>query len=93
MWWASSSDWPSCSSGVNTRWWIGAVGFALMVGAVAFALTPPRRKAALGAVQPDGTVRRATTGKAPSKAKRPEVRRSFMNRIEERWDKRRDDGY
>src|SRR6478609_5753142 len=39
--------------GVNTTMWIGAIGFAVMVAAVAFALTPPRRgKAALGAVQP-----------------------------------------
>ena len=76
--------------GVNTTMWIGAGGFALMVGAVAFALTPPRRKAALGTVQPDGSVRRATP--AP-KAKAPKSAGSFMHRIEERWDRRRDDGY
>ena len=62
----------------------------MMVGAVAFALTPPRRKAALGSVQPDGSVRRA----APStKAKTPRSGGSFMHRMEERWDRRRDDGY
>jgi hypothetical protein len=75
--------------GVNTTMWIGAVGFAVMVGAVAFALTPPRRKAALGTVQPDGTVRPS----APTKAKAPKSTGSFMHRIEERWDRRRDDGY
>ena len=79
--------------GVNTTMWIGAIGFALMVGAVAFALTPPRRKTSLGTVQPDGSVRRATPGKPPSKSKSAKPGGSFMNRIEERWDKRRDDGF
>jgi len=79
--------------GVNTTMWIGAIGFAVMVSAVAFALTPPRRKTALGTVQPDGTVRRATPGKSPSKPKSSRSGGSFMNRMEERWDKRRDDGY
>jgi hypothetical protein len=79
--------------GINTTMWIGAVGFAVMVGAVAFALTPPRRKNALGTVQPDGTVRPATPGKSPSKSRSSKSGGSFMNRIEERWDKRRDDGY
>ena len=78
--------------GVNTTMWIGAAGFAVMVGAVAFALTPPRRRSALGTVQPDGTVRRSTTGK-PNKSKSSKSGGSFMNRIEGRWDKRRDDGY
>ncbi len=75
--------------GVNTTMWIGAIGFAVMVAAVAFALTPPRRKAALGTVQPDGTVRRST----PAKPRTTRSGGSFMNRIEERWDRRRDDGY
>ena len=76
--------------GVSTTMWIGAGGFALMVGAVAFALTPPRRKAALGTVQPDGSVRRATP---TTKSKAPKSAGSFMHRMEERWDRRRDDGY
>ena len=79
--------------GVNTTMWIGAVGFAVMVGAVAFALTPPRRKAALGTVQPDGSVRRSTTGRATSKPRSSRSGGSFMHRMEERWDKRRDGGY
>jgi hypothetical protein len=82
--------------GVNTTMWIGAIGFAVMVGAVAFALTPPRRKAALGTVQPDGSVRRSTPGKSSSRSKSSKSSKtggSFMNRMEERWDKRRDDGY
>jgi hypothetical protein len=79
--------------GVSTTMWIGAVGFAVMVGAVAFAVTPPRRRTALGMVQPDGSVRRATPGKSPNKSKSSKSGGSFMNRMEERWDKRRDDGF
>lgn len=70
--------------GVNTTMWIGAVGFAIMVAAVAFALTPPRRKGALGTVQPDGSVRR------PTPQSRQKSTGSFMHRLEERWDRRRD---
>jgi hypothetical protein len=71
----------------TTLWWVGGVGFAIMVAAVAFAVTPPRRKAALGTVQPDGSVRRATAGRP----KQGKTTGSFMNRLEERWDRRRDD--
>ena len=83
--------------GVNTTMWIGAIGFAVMVAAVAFALTPPRRgKAALGAVQADGSVRRATPRPKAGPGKAAKGRRasgSFMNRMEERWDRRKDSGY
>jgi len=73
--------------GVSTTMWVGAAGFAVMVAAVVFAVTPPRRgKAALGTVQSDGTVRRQ--GARPrQKAKSHE---SFMQRLEHRWDRRRD---
>jgi hypothetical protein len=63
--------------GVNTTMWLGAAGFAIMVAAVAFALTPPRRKA-------NGTVRR------PAAQAKPKSGGSFMHRLEERWDRRRD---
>ncbi|KQU70307.1 hypothetical protein ASD62_04020 [Phycicoccus sp. Root563] len=82
--------------GVNTTMWIGAIGFAIMVAAVAFALTPPRRgKAALGAVQPDGTVRHPMARPKAGQGKGPRSRRtagSFMDRMEERWDRRKDGG-
>lgn len=73
--------------GVSTTMWLGAAGFAVMVAAVAYGLTPPRRgKASLGAVQPDGTIRKPS-GQPKSKAGGQE---SFMQRLESRWDKRRD---
>jgi hypothetical protein len=74
--------------GVNTTMWLGAAGFAIMVAAVAFALTPPRRRARLGVIQSDGTVRRPSS--APRGTSRPKTSGSFMHRLEERWDRRRD---
>jgi Protein of unknown function (DUF3040) len=72
----------------TTMLWLGGAGFALMVASVAFAVTPPRRRAALGTVQPDGTVRRV----APSaRARQTKQSGSFMHRLEERWDRRRDE--
>jgi hypothetical protein len=74
--------------GVNTTMWLGAAGFAVMVAAVAFALTPPRRRARLGVAQPDGTVRKPQS--APRATPRAKGSGSFMHRLEERWDRRRD---
>jgi hypothetical protein len=80
--------------------WVGAAGFAVMVAAVVFALTPPRRaKMALGAVQPDGTVRRKARGGGMRAARGPSGRstrgsgghESFMQKLEHRWDRRRGD--
>jgi hypothetical protein len=85
----------------------GALGFALMVGGVAYAITPAKApKVGLGAVAQDGSVRaHAPAGRAgklrqsgpsrqstkgPSKGPKP-TRQSFMRRLEERWDRRRND--
>ena len=67
--------------GVNTTMWVGAVGFAVMVAAAVFAATPPR-KARLGVVRADGT-----RGPAP-KGGRKKGQRSFMARLDERWERR-----
>jgi hypothetical protein len=85
--------------GVATEsiWW-GAIGFALMVAGVAYAITPPKvPKANLGAVTEDGSVRphapagrfskMRKTGKGTNAAKPP-----FLRRLEDRWDRRRDEG-
>jgi hypothetical protein len=80
---------------------IAVGGFVLMLAAGALALTPPRRPAAtrspatargpIGAVGPDGRTqprrRRAKSGRS----KTPHSG-TFMQRLEQRWDRRRDQG-
>ena len=73
--------------GVNTTMWVGVAGFAVMVASVAFALTPPRGRAKLGTVQADGSVRPFASS---PRARSPKASGSFMHRLEERWDRRRD---
>lgn len=69
--------------GVNTTMWVGAVGFAVMVASAVFAATPPRR-AALGVVKADGT-----RGPAPKgAARRRGGQKSFMDKLDERWERR-----
>jgi hypothetical protein len=75
----------------------GAIGFALMVSGVAFAISPPRvPKAKLGTVTEDGSVRaRESASPAKSrksgKSKKPNAtKQTFRRRLEERWDRRRD---
>jgi Protein of unknown function (DUF3040) len=87
----------------------GALGFALMVGGVAYAITPAKApKAGLGAVAQDGSVRahapggrsgkvrqsgtsrQSGRGQKPGKGPKP-TKQTFMRRIEDRWDRRRQD--
>ncbi len=65
--------------GVNTTMWVGAIGFAVMVASAVFAATPPR-KARLGVVRADGTT--------DPKGGRKKGQRSFMDRLDERWERR-----
>lgn len=60
--------------------WLGAIGFVVMFAAVAFAFARPgqRKSSATGTAAPG-----PTTGSA---------RKSFMSRLEERWDHRREQG-
>jgi len=60
--------------------WLGVVGFLVMFAAVAYGFAPPRRRGPQGVVTGDGSVRR------PSRK-----RGSFMTRLEERWERRRDE--
>ncbi len=65
---------------------LGVVGFVLMFAAVAYVFAAPRTRRAraeAGAEQP------APAAKAASP--RAKGRRSFMTRLEERWDRRRDE--
>lgn len=62
---------------------VGIAGFVLMFVFVVLAFTPPRRRGPTGAVQPDGTVHR------PPAARKS---KSLVERFEERWDRRREEG-
>jgi len=66
--------------GINTTMWVGALGFAFMVASAVYAVTPPR-KARLGVVRGDGTT-------APATGRRKKGQRSFMDRLDERWERR-----
>ncbi len=68
--------------GVNTTMWVGAVGFAVMVAAAVYAITPPR-KARLAAVPGEGQSPPSSSGK-----RRKGQRSSFMDRLDERWERR-----
>jgi len=74
----------------------GALGFALMVGGVAYAISPPKgHKAKLGAVAEDGSVRAhqpAATSKPRKNKKASATKQTFLRRLEDRWDRRREDG-
>jgi Protein of unknown function (DUF3040) len=77
-------------------WW-GAIGFALMVGGVAYAITPPKvPKVKLGAVTDDGSVRThepaGGLGRLRKSKKTNTNKQTFMRRFEGRWDRRRDNG-
>ena len=84
-------------------WW-GAVGFALMVGGVAYAIRPAKApKAKLGAVAQDGSVHTYAPARRPGKSRQggkprqagkgpKATKQTFMRRLEERWDRRRHDG-
>lgn len=75
--------------GIQTTMWVGAAGFAVMVAAVAFALTPPRRggKGKLAVVKDDGT-----TGPTSS-ARKQKSGSGFMDKLDDRWDRRHHDGW
>ena len=72
-------------SAMSSNIWLGAGGFAIMVAGIVYAITPSKTK--LAAVANDGTTKpRAGKAKAAS-AKQA----TFMERLEERWEKRRRD--
>ena len=59
---------------------VGVLGFVAMFVSVVLAFSPPRRRGPAGAVQPDGSVRRKKSSAG------------FLERMEHRWDRRRDQG-
>ncbi len=74
---------------------VGIAGFAVMVAGAWLAITPERRKGPVGAVAADGTTQpRGGRGRGPKGArgrKSPKggTRGTFMQRMEQRWDRRR----
>jgi len=81
----------------ESLWW-GALGFALMVGGVAYAISPPKQvKVPLGAVAEDGSVRTQAPEGRPGRSRRASkkpnaAKQTFMRRLEQRWDRRHQDG-
>lgn len=64
--------------------WLGAIGFAVMVTGGVWAFAPARKDGPIGVVQGDGSTanRPAKSGKSGQ---------SFMNKLEERWERRERD--
>ncbi|GAB3049198.1 DUF3040 domain-containing protein [Monashia sp. NPDC004114] len=74
-------------SAMSSAIWLGAVGFAIMVAGIVYAITPSKTK--LAAVGNDGNPKpRSGSGGAKTG---PSKQASFMERLEERWEKRRRD--
>ncbi|WP_274557427.1 DUF3040 domain-containing protein [Streptomyces spiramyceticus] len=65
--------------------WISVVGFLVMLGCAVLAVTGWRKAPKPGEQPAPGTP--GTTARS-----RPRQRRSFMDRIEQRWQRRRDEG-
>lgn len=68
---------------------VGVIGFVFMFAAVVFAFSKPRHSTPsgpIGAVGPDGRVRPATS-------KQGHGQKDFMRRLEDRWDRRRDEDH
>ncbi|MGO4601447.1 DUF3040 domain-containing protein [Terrabacter sp. 2YAF2] len=72
-------------SAMSSNIWLGAGGFAIMVAGIVYAITPSRTK--LAAVGSDGTTK-PRSGKVKASTSR---QGTFMERLEERWEKRRRD--
>jgi hypothetical protein len=64
--------------------WLGAIGFAAMVAGGVWAFAPARQSGPVGVVQGDGS----TTARP---AKSPKSGQGFMNKLEERWERRERD--
>ena len=83
--------------GINTTLWIGVAGFVLIVAAVAVAVTPVRTGAPLGIVSDDGTVKKSARGRRPhpfGHGRGASSRQgTFMERLEQRWEERRRQGW
>ncbi len=76
-------------TGILQGWlWLGPVGFAVMVASVAHALWPRNRANKLAVVNADGSLSAARPAKSP-RAKAARTQGTFLERMEQRWDRRR----
>jgi predicted metalloprotease len=74
--------------------WISVVGFLVMLGCAVLAVTGWRKAPKNGEQQQEqGSAQQGHSGGSSAPTRRqPRSRRSMMNRIEERWQRRRDEG-
>ncbi|MFC7876756.1 DUF3040 domain-containing protein [Isoptericola sp. NPDC057391] len=78
--------------------WVGVAGFVLMFAGVAYAFAAPRRSGPTGVVRPDGTVDpvtnpdRARPGRTAPRPAPAAKKEGFLARLEERWERRRNEG-
>ncbi|GAA1873039.1 DUF3040 domain-containing protein [Myceligenerans crystallogenes] len=72
---------------------VGVIGFVLMFAGVVFAVAAPRRKSGpAGVVDGDGNVNAPKGGARKRRSSGPGGWSGFLTRLEERWDRRRDEG-
>ena len=67
---------------------LAVIGFVLMLAGAAFAVAPERKGGPIGAVTPDGR-----TGPRKRKSSGSASRESFLAKLEQRWDRRREGGW
>ncbi|WP_277455565.1 DUF3040 domain-containing protein [Janibacter sp. DB-40] len=90
--------------GINTTLWIGVAGFVIIVAAVAYAFTPSRQPATLGVVDDDGAVKKSPPrprskptafgrGGGQGRSRKQPRQGTFMERMEQRWEERRRQGW
>ncbi|WP_314172735.1 DUF3040 domain-containing protein [Streptomyces winkii] len=77
--------------------WISVVGFLVMLGCAVLAVTGWRKGPKNGEQQQQGQGSgqqgSSSGGSSAPTRRQPRSRRSMMNRIEERWQRRRDEGH
>lgn len=82
--------------GINTNVWVGVAGFVLIVASVALAFAPgsSRPRAGLGVVGADGSVQhhRTLRGHGAKGRRKSAGQATFMQRMEQRWEHRRQRG-
>lgn len=82
--------------GINTNLWVGVAGFALIVASVAVAVTPgsngAKETSGLGLVGDDGSIHRPHKRKLKKGGAAAAKKGTFMQRMEQRWEERRQQG-